>query len=433
MHYGLDDRPNGAKLWVYTLQFLAFSVANSAVVPVLVGSALGLQGAEIASLVQRTFFYCGVGSFLQVVFGHRYPIFEGPAGIWFTMFIVLGTMAEGLGKPLPTLRTDLELGLLIAGVLTAMLGAFGLMGRIAVLFTPVVNGVFLSVLAYQLSPSIIKGVVGIIGEGSLRANAFLTAVVTVGATVLLMLKGKGFLNSISILIGTLVGWGVALVVGLTPLTRWEPRGILSLPEILPWGLPTYDMGIVLTCVFGGVIVLSNLVASLVGMAELTGTEADARRMNRGALFTGVSDLLGGVGSVVGFIPYASSLGLVSVSKVSSRLPFILSTIILAVLGLFPHVGYLFASLPPAVGYSILLVTFSQILILGMKNFSGTGFDGRSNFIIGISLMVGVGIMSVPNSYLQVLPVWSRYLLGNGLIVATGLSLLLENLVLRARR
>src|SRR5659263_293364 len=82
MHYGLDDRPSGAKLWVYTIQFLAFSVANSAVIPVLVGSALGLQGSEIASLVQRTFFFCAVGSFLQVLFGHRYPIFEGPAGIW---------------------------------------------------------------------------------------------------------------------------------------------------------------------------------------------------------------------------------------------------------------------------------------------------------------------------------------------------------------
>lgn len=433
MHYGLDDRPNGAKLWVYTIQFLAFSVANSAVIPVLVGSALGLQGGEIASLVQRTFFFCAVGSFLQVLFGHKYPIFEGPAGIWFTMFIVMGTMAAAMGKPLPTLRTDLEFGLLVAGALTVLFGAFGLMGKVARLFTPIVNGVFLSVLAYQISPSIIKGMLGIVSEGSLSGKASLVAVITVVTTAWFMLKSKGFLNSSSILIGTLVGWGAALAFGLTPLARWEPRGILSLPEIFAWGMPTYDAGVVLTCVLGGVIVLSNLVASLVGMAELTGTVADAKRLNRGALFTGVSDLLGGVGSVVGFIPYASSLGLVSISRVSSRLPFILSTLVLGVLALFPYVGNLFAALPPAVGYSILLVTFSQIIVMGVSNFSRTGLDGRSGIVIGISLMVGVGIMSVPQGFLQVLPAWSRYLVSNGLIVATGLSLLLENLVPAAKR
>jgi xanthine/uracil permease len=81
LHYNLDDRPPGLKLWLYTLQFLAFSVANSAVVPVVVGTALGLDAAGIASLVQRTFFFCALGSLLQVWLGHGYPIFEGPAGV----------------------------------------------------------------------------------------------------------------------------------------------------------------------------------------------------------------------------------------------------------------------------------------------------------------------------------------------------------------
>ncbi len=428
LHYGLDDRPEGFELWMYTFQFLAFNVANSVVIPVIVGSALGLKGPEIASLVQRTFFFCAAGSFLQVVLGHKYPIFEGPAGMWYTVFILLGTLAEAMGKPLPTLRSDLEFGLLAAGVMTVALGGLGLMHRVVSVFTPIVNGVFLSVMGFQLGPSIAKGVMGIVGEGALSARALLVSVVTIATTIWFALKARGFVASISILIATGAGWLMALAVGLTPLARWEPEGVISFPQIFAWGWPTFDLGVTLTCVLAGLVVLSNLVASVVGMAELTGTVADAARMNRGALFTGVSDLLGGLGSCVGFIPYASSLGLVGVSKVASRVPFMLSTVALASLALFPFVGHFFAALPPAVGYSVLLVTFSQVIVMGIRNIARTGLDSRSSLIVGVSLMLGVGIMSVPLSYLEVLPVWTRYLVSNGVIVATALALVLENLL-----
>jgi xanthine/uracil permease len=428
LRYGLDERPKGVKFWLYTLQFLAFNVANSAVIPVIVGAALGLGHSEIASLVQRTFFFCALGSLLQVTLGHRYPIFEGPAGMWYTVFIVLASTAEAMGKPLPVLRTDLEFGLLAAGVVTVSLGASGLMRRVVFLFTPIVNGVFLTVMGLQLSPSIVKGLLGIVGEGAVSGRALVVATVTVLTAMAVTLHGREFLASISILVATLVGWGTALLVGLTPLAGWESGRTLSLPQGLAWGRPTFDAGITLTCVLAGLVVLSNLVASLMGMAELTHTVADSRRMNRGALFTGVSDLLGGFGAVVGFIPYASSLGLVSVSRVSSRLPFAMSAVVLALLALFPLVGHVFAALPPAVGYSILLVTFSQVVIMGIRNLARTGLDSRASLIVGVTLMVGVGIMSVPLRYLEVLPAWARYLASNGVIVATALSMLLDNVV-----
>ncbi len=432
LYYGLDARPPGLKLWVYTLQFLAFSVANSAVIPVLVGSALGLEGVAISTLVQRTFFFCAIGSLLQVWLGHGYPIFEGPAGIWYSVFIALGALAPGVGKSFATLRTDLELGLLVAGAVTVLCGATGLMAWVGPLFSPIVNGVFLIVMGFQLSGAIIKGAVGIIGEGELSGKAFVVSVVTVVTTVFFSLAGSRFLGSVGILFGVAVGWGLALLVGLKALAPWGPAGTIAVPELFAWGRPTFDAGIVLTCVLAGLIVLSNLVASLVGMAELTDTVADARRLNRGAVFTGISDLLGGLGAVVGFIPYASSLGLVAVSRVAARKPFVLSTLVLALLSFLPVVGNLFASLPPAIGYSVLLVTFSQVIAIGVASLSRSGFDARSNCIIGISLMVGVGVMFVPQSQLAALPDWARYLLYNGVIVGTFLSLFLDNLVPRAR-
>lgn len=433
MHCGLDDRPKGIKTWIYSFQFLLYAVANSAVVPVIVGMALGLEGSEISTLVQRTFFYCAVASLLQVLFGHRYPIFEGPAGMWYSVFIALGAVAPSMGKPLETLRSNLEFGLLVAAGITILIGLTGLMGKIVLFFTPIVNGIFLVVMAFQVNTSLLNGMLGIIGEGSISCKAVLASVATIIITFYFTLKGNGWLKSISILLGVLAGWAVAVVAGLQPIVVSEPKEIISFPGLFSWGIPTFDPVITLICSLSGFIVLSNLVASIVGMAELTGTRANARRINRGALFTGISDLLAGAGSVIGFIPYASAIGFAAITGVVSRVPFIISNFILAALAMSPIIGNFFASIPPAVGYSVLFVTFSQIAIVGINNFARSGLDSRSGLIIGVSLMLGVGIMTIPHHYLDILPIWARYLFGNGLIIGTLLSLILDNFIIPARK
>lgn len=425
LQYGLDDRPEGLKLWLFALQFLAFSIANSAVIPVVVGTALGLDAAGIASLVQRSFFFCAVGSFLQAAFGHRYPIFEGPAGVWYTVFLAMATLAGAVGKPLAVLRTDLELGLLVAGGVTLALGALGAMRRVVRLFTPLVNGVFLSVMGLQISASVIKGVLGVSNGGAPSGTAMVLALVTVATAMWLSFNGRGFLKSIGILVGTGAGWLAGALLGAAQGPRLEGSALIALPELFAWGRPTYDPGVLLTCLVAGLVVLANLVASVAGMGELTGTAGEPRRMDRAAIFTGVSDVLAGVGAVIGFIPYASSLGLVAISRVAARVPFIVSTLVLAGLSLVPLLGQLVATLPAPVGYGVLMVTFSEVIVIGVKNFQRTGLDPRSSFVIGFSLMVGVGVMSLPAATLQDAPAWARYLVSNAVLVSTALAMALE--------
>lgn len=46
-----------------------------------------------STLMQRTFLFVGVSSFIKAWFGHRDPIAEGPAGSWVSIFIKLGQVA----------------------------------------------------------------------------------------------------------------------------------------------------------------------------------------------------------------------------------------------------------------------------------------------------------------------------------------------------
>ncbi|MGN1155359.1 MAG: purine/pyrimidine permease, partial [Agathobacter sp.] len=117
MLYGLEEKVPAGKCTVYGIQYLVYFLAGSAIMPVIIGAYLGLDQAEIAQMLQRTFLLSGGVSILQALFGHRFPIIDGPAGLWMGLLIILAGAATSFGKDLAVLRTDLELGMIIAGVM----------------------------------------------------------------------------------------------------------------------------------------------------------------------------------------------------------------------------------------------------------------------------------------------------------------------------
>jgi len=416
---------------LYALQHLIFGVANCAAVPVVVGSSLGLDAAGIAAFAQRTFFFSGCACLLQAIWGHRYPIFEGPAGIWYSTFIVLAAMAVQVGKPLPELRSDLEMGLIGAGILSVLLGAFGLMPYVRRLFTPVVNGTFLILLSLQFSSTLAKGLlVSNGGVYSIAPDKVVVFCVTLGVTLFLSLKARGFIQSIAVLIGTATGWAVAhLWSPSTPVTAPKAGGAyFSLPDFLAWGTPTFDPGVTLSAVTTGTVVLANLIASVSGMHALLGLPERDSVYNRTVVCTGIADILAGCGSVVGFVPYASSIGFGALTGVLSIGPFILGNAMLIVLGVIPAVGRFFAAMPVTVGYAVLFAVFAIIIGLGIRDCARTGLGTREMIILGSSIMVGNGIGFIPAQAFAGVPSTFSYLLANGLVVGVVLSLLLEHVV-----
>ena len=76
LKYQLDDKVPAGENMMYAFQQTVLFVASAVVMPVVVGYALGLSQSEVAATLQRTFVLCGVMTFLQVRFGHRFPIQE---------------------------------------------------------------------------------------------------------------------------------------------------------------------------------------------------------------------------------------------------------------------------------------------------------------------------------------------------------------------
>src|SRR5665648_381501 len=281
MLYKLEDKLPIEKNIVYGFQHVIYFGISAVIMPVVVGTLLGLNQHELAGMLQRIFVLCGIVSILQVKFGHKYPIIDGPAGLWAGILTLMAGLAPTLGKELSILRTDLEGGMLIAGVFIMLLTLAGGIPLIAKLFTPVVNSVLIILMVLQISPSIVNGMLGITQENlSIDLKSLSVFFVTVILILIINLYTKGFIQSISTLVGVVFGWALAALLGITSTMNLLAEGIISLPKVFAWGMPTFDPGVIVTCVLASLVLLSMTFTSVNSMAEVLAENVTKKKLNR---------------------------------------------------------------------------------------------------------------------------------------------------------
>ena len=429
----MGSDPGTWRSLIFGLQWFAFGAANIAVIPVVLGPYLGLDQVGIAAYAQRMFFFIGLGSIFQLYFGHRLPIIEGPAAQWWVIIISVSGVAVATGKPFELLRSDLVGAMILCGLVLALLGFTGVIGRIIKLFTPAVNGCVLILLCLQLSGTLVSGIVGENPPGTgFSYLPIIVALVVIATVVVVAMKAHSLLKSISVLIGLVVGWPLYALFTRESAGPIQTTKVFEMPQLFAWGLPTFDPGIAITGVLISFVLLANLLASLTAMSKATDKAMDRKDFDRGVIFNGVSNLLAGVGASVGTVPFAASTGLVKMSGVAAKKPYLIFCLMMIGISFFPQVGALIARIPHAVGYAVLLAAFTQLLVIGLQEMKKLELDQRDSFVIGLTILIGAGVAALPDTALAALPDLSRYIFGNALIVGIAICVLLEHVFLPRR-
>jgi len=407
-----------------SIQWMIFILASSIVAPIAIGDAFQLSTFEIAGFLQRSLFVIGVGSLLQTLFGHKLPLAEGAAGLWWGVFLVLAGFGASMNIENYEILQSIEMGLIISGCLFIVMGAFGLVDKIKKIFTPMVTGIYLFLLVAQLSSSFLKGIMGIgYLAPDLDVKVFLSSLAVLILTVLFSKSRYTFIRSYSILYGVIIGWILFLILGITkPVDVTAAANIIELPEILPWGIPKFDAGVVLTSVVTTLLLLSNLIASI----EVVRKQLDYPEVNnnRAGFVMGINHILTGLFSSVGIVPLSISGGFIAATRLKKRNAFIVGSALIILISLFPSVTMFFASLPSPVGYAATFVAFSNILIMAFNELSSINDSSRKQ-ILAVSLMFGIGSMFIPSAAFKYVPGFLISVLNNGMIVGVIICILLE--------
>lgn len=409
-------------------QWFLFILANVIVPPVVVAQVFHLGTLATAQLEQRTLIATGLVSLAQSLWGHRRSIVEGPSGLWWSVFLALGLASAGRPQELGMVLASLRGGLLAAGVVLVLLGFVGGVARIQRWFTPAVTGVYLLLLSIQLGSVFLRGVLGSVA-GPVDGPIALTDLALLAGVLWFTVRGPVRWRPYSILVGLAVGWGLFI------LTGWAPAPAASTGPLSPfatgWGL-VFSPSVVLLCIVTGLINLTNTVASVDAMgyslAALDVPTAEDRAIyDRSSILSGAGNLLAGLWSVIGMISFSTSASMVQIAGTDSRRAFQWAASAMVVLGSIPAVARLMASLPPAVGDTVLLVAYAQMALLGFQALERSVLSSANIYRAGLPFLVGVGLMTLPATTFATVPTMLRALISNGLIVGVLMALVLDHL------
>nr|WP_083249138.1 purine/pyrimidine permease [Bacillus solimangrovi] len=409
-----------------SFQWMLFIVSGNIVAPIGIASMYGLSTEMTVEFVSRTFIVLAISGLLQVLFGHRLPINEGPAGLWWGVFTLYSNLGLVLfGSQAETLRV-LEFALIVSGVICILLSMLGLLDRLAKYFTPVVTGTYLLLLVVQLSGSFLNGLLGVDSiDGKVSSSMMIVSTIVVIFAFLFTTHNQ--LKKIGIIGSLTIGWIIFAMVGYADKIE-VPDKLISLPEIFVFGIPRVEWSIVPTVIFVTLLLITNMLASVKiveSVFKLEHVNFEKISIKKTGVLMGVGQILAGLFSAIGPVPISGSGGFIASSKITSRIPFIIASSLIIVGSLFTPFITFIAALPPAVGYAAIFPIFASMISLGLKEIVNAYNVEDAVRKVGVPLFAGVGVMFVPSQAFSTLPPIVSSLLSNGLVFGTLIALFIE--------
>lgn len=413
------------------IQHVLAMFAGNITVPLLIALAAGPQ--YITVLVQIALLAAGIATLIQTIgigpVGARLPIVQG------TSFAYVGILTSAI-------KGGATLGMvfgasLIGGLFQMVLGHF--IPQLRKWIPALVSGVVVMTIGFTLLPVGIKYSAGCgaypakfceaAGFGDLQNWAMALFVIIV--TLVIRRYGRGIWSTASIFIGLVIGYLVAIPLGMV-----NPREAAKIGKADWIGLPDQWFGLE----FSGPMALS-LIGLMVIMAFITTIETvgDISGVTMGGANREPTDkelkggiMADGLGSAIvalfGGLPntsYSQNVGLVSFTKVMSRHVVTVGAVFLILCGLVPKLAAVIGALPQPVLGGAAVVMFGLIVAAGLRLVAQSGLTTRNMVIAAVSLGLGMGLWQVNQLAAAAgfgpipmeMPTWSVPLLVSGIVVS----------------
>ncbi|MCI3917437.1 nucleobase:cation symporter-2 family protein [Streptococcus intermedius] len=405
------------------LQHLLAMYSGSILVPIMIASALGYSSQQLTYLISTDIFMCGVATFLQLqlnkYFGIGLPVVLGVAFQSVAPLIMIG-QKHGSGA---------MFGALIASGVYVLLIA-GFCSKIANFFPAIVTGSVITTIGLTLIPVAI----GNMGNNSEKptAQSLLLAAVTILIILLVNIFAKGFLKSIAILIGLMVGTIVASCMGLVDFYPVTQAPLMHVPTPFYFGIPKFEFSsIIMMCIIATVSLVEST-GVYFALSDISKETLDSIRLRNGYRAEGIAVLLGGIFNTFPYTGFSQNVGLVKLSGIKTRLPIYYAASFLILLGLLPKFGALAQIIPSPVLGGAMLIMFGFVSVQGMQILARVDFEHNEHdfLIAAVSISAGVGLNG--SNLFNSLPTGLQMFFSNGIVMASVIAIAL-NLILNHKK
>lgn len=390
--YQLEGRVPVSRAIPFGLQhILAMFVANISPI-IIVAGASGVSGKQLAMLIQSAMLIAGIGTLIQLFplwkIGSGLPIVMG---ISFTFVSIMCYIGANYGYG------TIMGAVLIGGLIEGCLGLFAKYWM--KIISPIVSASVVTAIGFSLLSVGSTSFGG--GSGSENFGSvenWILGTITLLCCILFNIFAKSYWKQLSVLFGLVVGYLVAIPMGLVDFSSLAGTSVIALPHLMPFKMEFHLNAII-----------SVALIFLVSATETIGdTQALANSgLNRSATTKEISGSLAcdgfisSLSSLFGCMPitsFSQNVGLVAMTKVVNRFTIATGALIMILAGIFPIFGSVLATLPDAVLGGCTLMMFGNIVISGLQMMGKAGFTQRNITIAALSLSVGIGFTQVPEIF-----------------------------------
>jgi uracil-xanthine permease len=366
-----------------SLQHLMAMFGATVLVPILTGldPGVGLMTS-------------GIGTILYLIcVRNKIPSYLGSSFAFIAPLIAVGGGAAAIAGGTGHLPEALG-GLVAAGfvymIVAGFVKAFGT-GWITRLLPPALVGAVVIVIGLGLSATAVKMSMFPFADPTKGINltGLAVAFITLASAVIFSSYFKGFLKTIPVLMGIIVGYVVSIPLHLVDFSGIAARPWIGLPNIT---LPRFDISAIAIIAPVAIVVIVEHIGHLLVINEITGK--DFTPMLPESLFgdgvaTALSGLVGGTPSTT----YAENIGVMAVTKVyATQLFWYAGAFAFIIGGFVPKFGAAISSIPTPVMGGISLLLFGLIASSGLRLLVKSGIDyGHSRNLIMSSVVLVIGI------------------------------------------
>lgn len=327
----------------------------------------------------------GAGTILYLVLTRgKIPSYLGSSFAFIGPIIAVATT-----KGIPEALGGLVVAGLVYVVVAALIKAFGT-GWLDKVLPPALVGAVVIVIGLGLAGVAVGMATNGAGD-SFDARNLLVALVTLGAAIVFSSFFKGFWATIPVLLGIVVGYLVAVPMGMVDFQPVLDAPWLGLPTLV---FPKFDLGAILIIAPVALVVIIEHIGHLLVVNEIVGkdfTPMLPESLAGDGLATALSAAVGGTPSTT----YAENIGVMAVTRVYATQVFWWAGALAFVIGGFvPKLKFLIQSIPTPVMGGISLLLFGLIASSGLRMLVESGIDyshSRNLILSSVVLVVGIGM------------------------------------------